>query len=227
MLVFQRNPLPSIRAVMFDMDGTLIDSIDVYHEIIKDIMGSLKVELTLSREAVFEYLSQGKNLSDVIFPHDLEDREEAVGQFRILAIRAFRDIFSKGTVELIDGVDHLFEELKRRGFSLAIVTSSSTEVILPFLKKKRLHPYLSCLLGRTEVARLKPSPDPLMKCMKILNAKPDESLYVGDSVIDIQAGKAAGTWTGGVLTGTSGVDRLKAEAPDVILDTVGDLLAVL
>jgi len=227
MLIFQRKPLPSIRAVMFDMDGTLIDSIDAYHEIIKDIMRSLKMELTLSREAVFEYLSQGKNLSDIMFSPDLEDRDKAVEQFRILAIRAFRDIFSRGAVDLIDGTNELLEKLKRRGFAMAVVTSSPSEVILPYLKRKNLKPYLSCVVGRTEVSRLKPFPDPLLKCMKILNAKPGESLYVGDSVIDIQAGKAAGTWTGGVLTGTSDASRLKAEAPDLILDTVGDLLTVL
>jgi HAD superfamily hydrolase (TIGR01549 family) len=227
MLVFQRKQLHSIKAIMFDMDGTLIDSIDVYHEIIRDIMDCLDMEMTLSREELFENLSQGKNLSDIFFPAHLSDRERAIEQFRILAIRAFKKIFAEGAVELIDGVDHLFEELRSRGFSLAIVTSSSTDVILPFLKTRKLEPYLNCVVGRTEVSRLKPFPDPLLKCMGILDVEPDQSVYVGDSVIDIQAGKAAGTWTGGVLTGTSDVESLKAEGPDVILDTVGDLLSIL
>jgi HAD superfamily hydrolase (TIGR01509 family) len=227
MLVFQKHPLESIKAIMFDMDGTLIDSIDVYHAIVLDILGYLGLEMSLSRKELFECLSHGKNLSDIVVPPDLDNRGEIVQQFRNLAVHEFRETFSKGEVDLIDGVNHLLGELKRRGFFLAVVTSSATEVVLPFLKTRDLHSYLHCVLGRKDVSRLKPFPDPLLKCMEILNVDPGESLYIGDSVIDIQAGKAAGTWTCGVLTGTSSVDRLKAESPDVILESVGDLLTIL
>ena len=227
MLIFQKTPLRAIRAVIFDMDGTLIDSIDVYHAITNDVMECLGIEMILSREVFLECLSHGKNLSDVIFPSDVENRGRTVERFKTLASHAFKEIFSKGRVELIDGVNRLFEELRGRGFSLAIVTSSMTEVVVPFLKGRNLYPYLNCVLGRSEVPRLKPSPDPLLKCVEILNVQPCESLYVGDSIIDIQAGKAAGTRTAGVLTGTTDLNRLKAEAPDVILHSVGDLLTVL
>jgi HAD superfamily hydrolase (TIGR01509 family) len=140
---------------------------------------------------------------------------------------AFKEIFSRGEVQLIDGVSSLLEELRRRELSLAIATSSMTEMVVPFLKAKNLHPYLHCVLGRTEVPQLKPFPDPLLKCMEILNVQPHETVYVGDSAVDIQAGKAAGTWTVGVLTGTSNLDRLESEGPDAILDSVGDLLTLL
>ena len=227
MLIFQKRPFHSIRAIIFDMDGTLIDSIDAYHAIVKDVMERLGMELTFSREVLFETFSQGKKLSDIIFPPDLENRGKIVEQFRVLATNAFKETFSRGKVELIDGVIHLFNELQGRGFSLAIVTSSMTEVVVPFLKARNLHSYLKCILGRTEVPQLKPAPDPLLKCMEILNVDPYETIYVGDSAIDIQAGKAAGVWTVGVLTGTSVLNRLKAEAPDAILHSVGDLLTIL
>jgi HAD superfamily hydrolase (TIGR01509 family) len=222
-----KRPFDSIRAIIFDMDGTLIDTIDLYHAILRDIMEFLGMELSLSRELLFETLSQGKKLSDIIFPPDMKNRITTVDQFSTLAMNAFKEIFSRGDVDLIDGVQPLFEELTQRGFRLAIVTSSMTEVIVPFLKAKMLHPYLNCVLGRAEVPRLKPLPDPLLKCMEILNVQPRESIYVGDSAVDIQAGKAAGAWTVGVLTGTSNLSRLKAEAPDAILDSVGDLLTIL
>ena len=227
MPIFQKRPFHSIRAIIFDMDGTLIDSIDVYHAILKDVMECLGMELTSSREVLFETLSQGKKLSDIIFPPDLKNRRTIVEQFNLLAMNAFKETFSRGKVELIDGVIHLLDELKGRGFSLAIVTSSMTEVVIPFLKARNLHSYLNCVLGRTEVPRLKPFPDPLLKCIEILNVEPRETIYVGDSAIDIQAGKAAGVWTVGVLTGTSDLNRLKAEAPDAVLHSVGDLLTIL
>ena len=227
MLISRKRSFHSIRAIIFDMDGTLIDSIDLYHVILKDIMGTLGMEMPFSRELLFESLSHGVKLSDIIFPPDMNNREKIVERFRSLAMDAFREIFSRGDVKLIDGVSSLFEELRRRGFSLAIATSSMTEMVVPFLKAKNLHPYLHCVLGRTEVPQLKPFPDPLLKCMEILNVQPHETVYVGDSAVDIQAGKAAGTWTVGVLTGTSDLSRLESEAPDAILDTVGDLLTLL
>jgi HAD superfamily hydrolase (TIGR01509 family) len=227
MLIFQKRPFDAIKAIIFDLDGTLIDSIDVYRAIIIDIMDWLGMEMSLSRELLFEGFSQGKKLSDILLPPDLEDRVRTVEQFNVLAIRAFRETFLQGKVKLINGVNRLFRELKGRGFSLAIVTSSSTEVVVPFLKAKKLHSHLKCVLGRTEVPRLKPFPDPLLKCMEILNVEPCESIYVGDSVIDIQAGKAAEMVTVGVLTGTTDLNRLEAEAPDAIMDSVGDLPTVL
>ncbi len=227
MSIFQKRPFNAIRAIIFDMDGTLIDSVDVYHAILKDVMQCLGMELTFSREFLFETLSHGKRLSDIMFPPDLKNRRRIVERFNLLAMNAFKEIFSGGKVELIDGVKHLFDELKGRGFSLAVVTSSMTEVVVPFLKAKNLHSYLNCVLGRTEVPQLKPAPDPLLKCIEILNVEPRETIYVGDSAIDIQAGKAAGVLTVGVLTGTSDLSRLMAEAPDAVLHSVGDLLTIL
>ncbi len=227
MLIFQRRPFHSIRAIIFDMDGTLIDSIDVYHAIMKDVMECLGMEMTSSREVIFESLSQGKKLSDIFFPPDLENRGRIVEQFNALAMNRFRETFSRGNVKLIRGVSSLLGKLRGRGFSLGIVTSSMTEIVVPFLKARNLHPYLNCIIGRAEVPQLKPSPAPLLKCMEILHVEPPETIYVGDSAVDIQAGKAAGAWTVGVLTGTLDLNRLKAEAPDAILHSVGDLLAIL
>lgn len=227
MLVFQKRPFHSIRAIIFDMDGTLIDSIDVYYTIIRDGMECLGMEMTYSREEIFEILSEGKNLSDIIFPPDVKNRRRIVEQFRALMMEQFKETFSQGKVKLIDEVSTLLGELRGRGFSLGIVTSSMTEVVLPFLKARNLYSHLHCVIGRTEIPQLKPSPAPLLKCMEILQVEPPETIYVGDSAVDIQAGKAAGAWTVGVLTGSSDLNRLKAEAPDAILHSVGDLLTLL
>jgi HAD superfamily hydrolase (TIGR01549 family) len=209
------------------MDGTLIDSMDVYHAIIRDVMECLGMEMTYSREVIFEILSEGKKLSDIIFPPDVKNRRRIVEQFKALIMERFMETFSRGKVKLIDEVSTLLGELRGRGFSLGIVTSSMTEVVVPFLKARNLHSYLHCIIGRTEIPQLKPSPAPLLKCMEILQVKPPETIYVGDSAVDIQAGKAAGVWTVGVLTGSSDLNRLKAEAPDAILHSVGDLLTLL
>ncbi|MBW2121972.1 MAG: HAD family hydrolase [Deltaproteobacteria bacterium] len=227
MLVYCNRSFHGLKAVIFDMDGTIIDSIDLYYAVIKDVMGRLGMDTALTRQVLSEGMSQGKRLADIIFPSGLEDRERAVEDFRTLSTNAYKQIFSKGEVELIDGVDGLLEDLRLRGFSLAIVTSSLSEVVVPFLKARNLDSFFACVLGQTEVSRLKPHPDPLLRCAEILGITPCESVYVGDSIIDIRAGKAAGSATIGVLTGASDLDLLMGEAPDAILDSVGDLPAVL
>lgn len=209
------------------MDGTLIDSMDVYHAIIRDVMECLGMEMTHSREVIFEILSEGKNLSDIIFPHDVKNRRRIVDHFRALIMEKFKEAFSRGKVKVIDEVSTLLGELRSKGFYLGIATSSMTEIVVPFLKARNLHSYLHCVIGRTEIPQLKPSPAPLLRCMEILHVEPPETIYVGDSAVDIQAGKAAGAWTVGVLTGSSDLNRLEAEAPDAILHSVGDLLTLL
>jgi len=227
MILFQKRQFTAVKAVLFDMDGTLIDSMGAYYAIIQDVMDQLDMEITLSRELLFENLSRGESLSSVVFAPEMRDRDSIVRQFNSLALEAFREMFSKEDVALIDGVSTLLQELKRDGFLLAIVTSSRAEIVLPFLKAKEIHPHLSCVIGRFDTPRLKPFPDPLLKCTEILGVHPGEAIYVGDSIIDIQAGKAAGTGTVGVLTGTSDMDGLRAEAPDAILESVGDLPTLL
>jgi HAD superfamily hydrolase (TIGR01509 family) len=227
MLVFQREPFNSIRTAIFDMDGTLVDSTDAYCDVVEEILFCFGMEMTVPRGALIERMSHGKKLSDVLFPSEHEDREKAIERFNNLAMEAFKEAFARGEVELIAGVDRVFEELSHRGFSLAIVTSSMSEVVVPYLKTMKLHSYLDCVVAREDVPRLKPHPDPLLKCLKILSAEPCHAIYVGDSIIDIQAGKAAGTRTAGVLTGTTGLDHFRAEPPDVILDSVLDLLTIL
>jgi HAD superfamily hydrolase (TIGR01509 family) len=227
MVLFQKRPFRAVKAVLFDMDGTLIDSMGAYYGIIRDILEQLNIEITLSRELLFQSLSRGEILSNVVFAPEIRHQKNVVQQFNTLALEAFRAMFSKGDVMLIHGVGPLLEELKRRGFLLAIVTSSRAEIVVPFLKAKNIHPHLSCVIGRFEAPRLKPSPDPILTCMEMLDVHRSEAVYVGDSIIDIQAGKAAGTGTVGVLTGTSDMESLKAEVPDAILDSVGDLLTLL
>lgn len=227
MILFQKKRFTSVKAVLFDMDGTLIDSMGAYYAIIRDVLGQLNMEITVSRESLFESLSRGESLSNVVFAPGMTRRDSIVQQFNTLALEAFREMFSEGDVALIDGVSTLLEELRCKGFLLAIVTSSRAEIVLPFLKAKAIHPHLNCVIGRFDAPRLKPFPDPLLTCTEILGVHPGETIYVGDSIIDIQAGKAAGTGTVGVLTGTSNMDGLRAEAPDAILESVGDLPTLL
>jgi phosphoglycolate phosphatase-like HAD superfamily hydrolase len=82
-------------------------------------------------------------------------------------------------------------------------------------------------VGREDVSQRKPHPEPVLLCASRLGLEPAEAVYVGDSPIDIEAGRAAGMRTIGVLTGTSTRERLAPLDPDHILESAIELLDLL
>ena len=79
------------------------------------------------------------------------------------------------------------------------------------------------IVGREDVTHRKPHPEPVLKCLEHLRLAPHQAVYIGDSPIDIQAGKAAGVVTVGVLTGTSTDAVMRQEQADYILPSIAEL----
>jgi HAD superfamily hydrolase (TIGR01509 family) len=127
--------------------------------------------------------------------------------------------------EAIPGSLALLRDLHTRGLRLGIATSSGRA--LPFLDRWEVRHLFSGIVGREDVESRKPHPEPVLKCLGHLKLDPQEVIYIGDSPIDIRAGKAAGAYTVGVLTGTSPHAVLHCEDPDHILESVVGLPSIL
>jgi len=125
----------------------------------------------------------------------------------------------------IPGSIELLHDLHARGFQVGIATSSGRA--LPFLDRWGVRQLFDGIVGREDVEIRKPHPEPVLKCLGHLGLAPQETVYIGDSPIDIQAGKAAGSYTIGVLTGTSPQHILHLESPDHILPSVAGLSSIL
>jgi phosphoglycolate phosphatase-like HAD superfamily hydrolase len=82
-------------------------------------------------------------------------------------------------------------------------------------------------VGREDVTRRKPHPEVVLRCLDELELEPGEAVYVGDSQIDIEAGRAAGLRTVGVLTGASSRETLVAASAEYILESAPELLELL
>ena len=74
-----------------------------------------------------------------------------------------------------------------------------------------------------DTPEVQPAPDPLIECARRLGVAEEKSVYVGDSYVDLRAGKAAGMMTVGVLTGVDDYETLKREDPDMIVESIFDL----
>jgi phosphoglycolate phosphatase-like HAD superfamily hydrolase len=92
------------------------------------------------------------------------------------------------------------------------------------LRRNGLKDCIDIVITRNEVQRLKPAPDAIIECIKMLDLSPEDCIYIGDSVVDILAGKSAGTKTVGVLTGVSSYENLKKENPDIIIRDISELM---
>ena len=128
---------------------------------------------------------------------------------------------------LMPGAATTLHALRAMQLLTAIVSRRRQRVILAQLDKFQLHPYIDTIVGREDVAQMKPAPDALLVAAARLGVSIDQCLMVGDSPNDIQAGKAAGTKTAAVLTGPYPRATIEAEHPDVVLATIGDLVTVL
>jgi len=87
--------------------------------------------------------------------------------------------------------------------------------------------YFTVVMTREDGFPLKPAPDGILECLRRMNVHPTHAIIIGDTPLDIRAGKAAGTLTIGVLSGIGNQLQLEAEAPTAIIKDVSQLLSLL
>ena len=213
-----------VKGVIFDVDGTLADSVGFFYEIALEIL-RLAGAPPVSRERVFALMRVGDNAPlEKLFPPDFPDPGAALKRIVDERMHDWMRRYHDET-EAIPGSVELLHELRGQGLQLGIATSSGRA--LPFLDRWGVRHLFDGIVGREDVENRKPHPEPILKCLSHLQLDPHEVVYIGDSTIDIRAGKAAGAPTIGVLTGTSSHDILRQEDPDHILESVAELFRVL
>jgi len=177
-----------LRAVLFDLDGTLLDTAP-------DMVGALN---TLRREhglAPLPYdrvrpgVSHGAvRLLKIGFPDAGADSIPALQQ-RYLDI--YRGALAVGT-RLFAGMDGVLDALTRRGLKSGIVTNKPSWLTDPLLDQLGLRARFECVVSGDSVAQCKPHPLPLLHAATLAGVSPHECIYVGDAERDVQAAHAAG-----------------------------------
>jgi HAD superfamily hydrolase (TIGR01509 family) len=131
-------------------------------------------------------------------------------------------------VVLKSGVKRTLRSLKEKGVKIGIVTGRMSKGDGKWLELRRLniHSYVDAMVTAAEAAA-KPSPDGLILCVKALGLLTQECVYIGDSRLDIKAGKEAGLLTVGIRSGVAGEELLVKEGADYIVGEVSELLSSL
>lgn len=206
------------------MDGTLADSVGFFYEIALEIL-SLAGAPPVPRERVYELMRLGDAAPlEKLFPLDYPEPAAALKRIVDSRMEEWMRRYHYETQPVPGSLD-MVRALHARGLRLGIATSSGRA--LPFLDQWGVRHLFTGIIGREDVESRKPHPEPVLKCLRLLQLEPREVVYIGDSPVDIRAGKAAGSYTVGVLTGTSQHDALHPEGPDHILESVVELHSIL
>lgn len=206
-----------IRAVIFDLDGTIADSVELFYGFACEVAVDLELPPP-EREDVFALMRTGRSTLTHLVPATISPaRVNAAFSARGAQwLRRYHD-----ETDPIPGSVETLRRLHASGRVLGIATSSGRDV--PFLQRWGVRELFSAIVGREDVEQRKPAPEVVLRCLERLEVQSEQAIYVGDSPIDIQAGRAAGVATVGVLSGASPQPVLAAEGPDAILASIAEL----
>jgi pyrophosphatase PpaX len=206
--------------VLFDLDGTLIDSGPI-------ILASFQhtTRAVLGRE-----IPDAELLADV-GGYGLEQQMRAFDPGRVEElVRVYREHNEPlyASLAWCDGMEPVLAELKERGHRLGIVSTKRRMTIELAFTALPLGQYFDAVVGSGDTAHHKPHPEPLLRGLEMLGGSPAEAAYIGDAPFDIQAAKAARMFAIAVDWGNIHPrERLETEEPDAIVDHPEELLAVL
>lgn len=211
----------NIKTAIFDLDGTLIDSVEPYLQMVVEVFQEVGLSAP-DREKIMEIVGQAKGIFHELIPEDVKERNGLINHCRKIAFDKWLKTFSL-QIEVIKGGIETIERIKEKGINIGIATSATNETLEVF-RKSRLDALAQVVITREEIPRMKPAPDSILECLKRLSSNPQESVYIGDAPIDIIAGKAAGTFTVGVLTGLGTEGMLQREGANWIIKDITYLL---
>jgi pyrophosphatase PpaX len=210
--------MKKLQTILFDLDGTLIDSVrlilDSYHHTLK--------QHGLPARSDAEWL---KGIGTPLHVQLGEWRDDAgTIDAMIATYRNYNLEHHDRMVTVYPGVIDAVREIKLAGLQTGLVTSKNNQGAMRGLKLAGLEALLDVLICADDVTNPKPHPEPVEKAVRLLGADPSTTLYVGDSVHDMHAGRAAGVQTAAALWGPFGRSHLESARPDYWLETPDDLL---
>lgn len=215
------SPL-AVRAVLFDLDGTLVDSVSAYIEVARCAAAPFGLEVTV--EQVRTALATGGSFWKGIVPKGRADGDAIAKGLSAHAAREWPRVL-KEHARLFAGLAQTLDALKSLGIMLGIVSGARPEVLELLRPDGILDRFDAIILG-PDVSKVKPDPEGILTCLRRLGVAPGEALYVGDAVIDIQASRAAGVRVASVLTGAGDSAMLSAYGPDRLVSSHSRLPAM-
>lgn len=224
-----KNRKLSIKAVLFDLDGTLIDSIESYYRIVETAIEKMEFPC-VSRTKIAESVgNEGFDWTNVLPAMDQTAMDQSVKRAWQVIEQLYPKLFLNN-VDVFPDTEIVLRTLHDKGIRIGIVTATPRKNIkdkLNILEQKQVTDLVDVVICSEDTPLKKPNPDPLILCCQKMGLDPGQCAYVGDVATDIIAGKAAGMKTIGVSTGFETAAQLQLLQPDVLIHAIRDILLVI
>ena len=220
--------LSSVDAVLFDLDGTLVDTIPLIFACYEHTLSTHLPGFHPGRAVLVSNL--GRSLDDILFDYAAAGGASDPGALSRVMLDTYRSFQREALPRLIrpyEGMREALAGLRERGLTLGVVTSKVEWAARQSYEHYGLGEFLSVHVFHDDTERHKPDPEPLLLAASKGSLDPARCVYVGDSIHDMAAGKAAGMRTIGVLWGPSLREDLLAAGADELATVPADLLKII
>ncbi|HAX01960.1 MAG: hypothetical protein A2Y45_02745 [Tenericutes bacterium GWC2_34_14] len=206
-----------IKTVLFDLDGTLIQTTEIIIDTFKVTFKKYFPDLNLTETEYTNMLGQTLFTTFGYYASTKEQVDEIVQFYRAYS----NDLIEQGLLAY-PGAKDVLAFLKKKKITVGVVTSKMRKVAQHHLEITGLASYIDGLIGYEDVNEHKPSPEPIEKALALFNAKKTATVYVGDHENDIIAAKKAGIFTCAV-TYSHRLKEMLSYQPDYVIDELNHI----
>jgi phosphoglycolate phosphatase/pyrophosphatase PpaX len=206
-----------IKHVSFDLDGTLLNSHKTIFKTTLKTLEHLNIKGVIEEKKFYSMI--GHHFINIF--NDLQIVVPDIDQFIDIYKRFYFDFISES--EILPGALEILGYLKGKRIPVSLLTTKNQEQAEKILKHFDLSGYFSFVMGRRNGIGYKPSAEPLLLICKKINVKPEESLIVGDTELDIMCGRNANSLTCAVTFGYRERNDLEVLKPDYIISDFAEL----
>ncbi len=220
--------LGSIEAILFDLDGTLVETDNRWaRELGRRLAFLQRVSSRLDADRLGRDIVMAMETPSNYAISVLERLGMAQGMYALAdRLRRSKGLATRGQSVLVEGTREMLASLDGR-FRLAVVTTRARPEALSFLQQQDLERYFPVVVTRLDVWRMKPHPEPVRRAAQLLGVNTERCLMVGDTTVDVLAARRAGALAVGVLSGFGERDELLRAGACLVLGSAVELLPYL
>ena len=181
-----------LKAVVFDLDGTLVDTADEFIIIVQALRAEHGLD-TMDEQLIRSTVSSGARAL-VRLALNLQEQHPEFDDKRLRLLELYSDVLGS-VAKPYPGIETFIAELQERDIAWGVCTNKPKTYALPLMQKLNFSPAPSCVICPDDVKETKPHPEPLYLCCQQIGCAPHQAIYVGDHQRDIDAGRLAGMYT--------------------------------